>query len=99
MADSKRISVDLGELARLWGDLKSASAVLSGADNAVNRIGDAIVHSELEGKVREFATLWGKTRESLIQDMDVMWQNVQIIENSLRDVDTKLKQSLDGKLA
>ena len=96
MSDGKNIRVDLDELATLWSELKSASGTLSHVAASVGRIVDAIGHRELEGKVREFATLWEKTRGALIVDMDTMGGNLKAIEETLRSTDSELKKALDG---
>ena len=96
MSDGKSISVDLGELAKLWSDLVSASKTLSDADASVARIVGSIVQPDLDGKVSEFATLWEKTRAALIDDMDTVGGNVNAIEETLRTTDSELKKALGG---
>ncbi|CAN5368876.1 hypothetical protein BH09ACT5_BH09ACT5_16310 [soil metagenome] len=91
MADLK---LDMTELAAVKGQIQTVFDILDNSALFKDDTANAVGHSGLAAKVREFSDNWNDRREDVVERLTYVKDTIDKIESQFTDVDGQLYTSL-----
>lgn len=92
------LSIDMGTLSQLAGDLTTIVSELENADDNAGDAAEATGHDELRQRVDDFADKWRIKREEMLGDVKTLSDILNQIVDTFTEVDTELGRALEDSV-
>ncbi|WP_159791661.1 hypothetical protein [Puerhibacterium puerhi] len=92
------LSIDMGTLSQLAGDLTTIVSELENADDNAGDAAEATGHDELRDRVADFAAKWAIKREEMLGDVKTLSDILNQIVDTFTEVDTELGRALEDSV-
>jgi hypothetical protein len=92
------LSIDMGTLSQLAGDLTTIVGELENADDNAGDAAEATGHGELRDRVNDFADKWKIKREEMLGDVKTLSDILNQIVDTFTEVDTELGRALEDSV-
>jgi hypothetical protein len=92
------LSIDMGTLSQLAGDLTTIVSELENADDNAGDAAEATGHDELRERVDDFADRWKIKREEMLGDVKTLSGILNQIVDTFTEVDTELGRALEDSV-
>ena len=92
------LSIDMGTLSQLAGDLTTIVSELENADDNAGDAAEATGHDELRERVDDFADKWKIKREEMLGDVKTLSDILNQIVDTFTEVDTELGRALEDSV-